>query len=71
MSSKCDIATFTAGEVAIVQSDVLSDLVGALTVLSEGPVHFILNCHVCVSREFLHVHTVQDIIVHNYIEYEK
>ena len=69
MSSECDIATFAAGEVAIVQSDILSDLVGALTVLPEGPVHFILNCHVGVSREFLHIHSVQDIIVHNYIEY--
>ena len=39
MSSEGDISTSSAGEVAIVHSDVLEIVVFALTVLSDTPIH--------------------------------
>ena len=42
MSSEGDISTSSAGEVAIVHSDVLEIVVIALTVLSDTPIHLVL-----------------------------
>ena len=42
MSSEGDIATSSAGEVAIVQVDVLEIDIIALTVLSNTPIHLVL-----------------------------
>ena len=53
MGPEGDIAPFTAGEVAVVQSDVIYDWVGAVAVLPECPVHFILYCCINAGGHFL------------------
>ena len=53
MSSEGDIFTSSAGEVTIVQADVLEIVMIALTVLLDAPVHLTLHCRKTVSGQCL------------------
>ena len=49
MSSEGDVSSRSTGEVATVQANILDDWISAVTVLSDAPIHLVLNCNIDIG----------------------